>query len=514
MKSEISRYRRLARAPFAIIFFALFLLAMPFVSGQDKGTIAPDQIPGAVVYVPFPVQITLDGSLSDWKGIPVQRVTTGPAIGPDKKQNQWFDFSLASDGAELFVFMRTQDSNIIAGKHGADFWNEDSMEFYVNLTNKLTANAYGAGIMQVTINATNIGKTAKDALSLSGGNSNTSKARAHVFKTPDGWAYEAAIPLPKSLKVAHGTNIGFQAHANGASVADRDSKLIWSALDTDDRSYQDPSLFGRAVFFKTGSSDIPPAKDMGLSLGDMFKKDGARGKTGKKIAWADEFDYTGAPDPAKWDYDAADSGKWNEELQIYTQARENSFVKDGSLTISARKDAKGKWSSARLYTRGKAAWTYGYIEVRAKLPQGKGTWPAIWMMPSMDSYGAWPASGELDIMEHVGFEQDKIHTSVHTADYNHRKSTHKTRTANVPNVTTEFHAYAVEWTDKAIFFYVDGEPFYYFAKEKSGFAAWPFDKPFYLILNVAMGGIWGGMQGMDPKLDRADMTVDYVRVYR
>ncbi len=510
MKPKLSFFG--SRAVLALT--ALFLLVAPFAAAQDKGTIAPDQIPGAVVYVPFPVQIALDGNLADWKGIPVQRVTTGPAIGPDKKQNQWFEFSLASDGKELFVYMRSQDSNIIAGKHGADFWNEDSMEFYVNLTKNLVAKSYASGIMQVTINATNIGKTAKDALSLSGMNSNQSKARAHVFKTSDGWAFEAAIPLPKGFAVEHGTNIGFQTHANGASVADRDSKLIWGALDTDDRSYQDPSLFGRAVFFKTGSTDIPQAKNMGLSLGDMFKKDGARGKDGKKVVWADEFDYTGAPDSKKWDYDAADSGKWNEELQIYTQSRENSFVKDGVLTISARKDAKGKWSSARLYTRGKADWTYGYIEVKAKIPQGKGTWPAIWMMPSQDTYGSWPASGEIDIMEHVGFDQDKIHASVHTADYNHRKSTQKTRSAKIPNVSGEFHTYAIEWTDKAIFWYVDGEPFYYFVKEQGGFKVWPFDKPFYLILNVAMGGIWGGMQGMDPKLDRADMTVDYVRVYR
>lgn len=502
-----------SRAQLGLVLAALFLLATPFIAAQSKGTIAPDQIPGAVVYVPFPVKIALDGNLSDWKGIPVQRVTSGPAIGPDKKQNQWFDFSVASDGAELFVLMKTQDSNIIAGMHGADFWNEDSMEFYVNLTKALTANAYTPGIMQVTINATNIGKKAKDALSLSGTNSEQSKARAHVFKTADGWAFEAAIPLPKGL-VAHGTNIGFQAHANGASVQDRDSKLIWSSLDMDDHSYQDPALFGRAVFFKTGSSDVPPAKDMGLSLGDMFKKGGARGKEGKKVVWADEFDYSGAPDPAKWDYDAADSGKYNEELQIYTRNRENSSVKNGMLTISARKDAKGQWTSARLYTRGKADWTYGYIEVRAKIPQGKGTWPAIWMMPTRDNYGPWPASGEIDLMEHVGFEQDKIHTSAHTGDYNHRKNSHKTRSANVPNVTTGFHTYAIEWTDKGIFWYVDSEPFYFFPREQGGSGVWPFDKPFYLILNVAMGGTWGGMRGMDPKLDRADMTVDYVRVYR
>lgn len=498
----------------AVCVFALLVLVSLSVFAQDKGTIAPDQIPGSVVYIPFPVQITLDGSLDDWKGIPVQRVSTGPAISPDTTQNQWFDFAVASNGIELYVYMASQDTKIIAGKHKQDFWNEDSLEFYVNLTNKLSARSYSKGIMQLTINATNIGKKETDTLSLTGVNSPGSRVRSHVFKTKEGWAFEAALPLPKGFKVEHGKNIGFQAHANGATTLDRDSKLIWSSLDTDDLSYQDPSLYGRAVFFKTGSADIPEAKDMGLSLGDLFKKEGAKGLAGKKIAWADEFDYEGAPNPAKWDYDAADSGKWNEELQIYTQSRDNSRVSGGTLTISAIKDSKGKWSSARLLTRGKASWTYGYIEVRAKLPKGRGTWPAIWMMSENNTFGDWPASGEIDIMEHVGFEQDKIHTSVHTQDYNHRKGTQKTRAAKIAGVTDDFHTYAVEWTPKAIFFYVDGEPFYHFLKEAPRYGVWPFDKPFHLILNVAMGGLWGGMKGMDDAMNRADMVIDYVRVYQ
>ncbi len=499
---------RVAACALLLCSFATMLTA------QDKGTIAPDQIPGAVVYIPYPVSIKPDGNLDDWKGIPVQRVSLGQKLSPDVKQNQWFDFALASDGKELYVYMRSQDTNIIAGKHGTDFWNEDSLEFYLNLTDQLTARSYKNGIMQININATNIGKTVKDTLSVTGTNASGVKVRAHVYKTADGWAFEAALPLPSNFKVEHGTNIGFQAHANGATVKDRDSKLIWGSLDTDDLSYQDPSLFGRAVFFKIGSTNVPEAKNMGLSMRDLFIKEGARGKEGRKIAWADEFTTDGAPDPAKWAYDAADSGKWNEELQLYTEKRDNSFVSGGNLTIRALKDKAGKWTSARLFTKGKASWTYGYIEVRAKIPQGKGTWPAIWMMPALDNYGSWPASGEIDIMEHVGFDQDKIHTSIHTEAYNHRKGTQKTRAATVKGVSNDFHTYAVEWTDKAIFWYVDNEPFYFFTREPGGFAVWPFDKPFYIILNVAMGGTWGGMQGMDATLDKADMTVDYVRVYQ
>jgi len=481
---------------------------------QSKGTIAPDQIPGVAVYVPYPVAISPDGKLDDWKGIPVQRVETGFPKGPDPKQNQYVDFSVAADENNLYVLMRSVDTNIVAGKHGADFWNEDSMEFYVNLTKNLVAKSYGAGIAQININATNIGKSDGKPLSVSGSNVGWAKVHGSVFKTADGWAFEVALPLPKGFTPAHGKVFGFQVHANGASAKDRDSKLIWGKADTSDASYQDPSLFGQAIFFQTGRTDVPEPMNLANDLASIFKKDGAMGKKGKKIVWADEFDYAGAPDPKRWAYDAPDSGKYNQELQLYTDSRNNSFVKDGVLTISALKDAAGKWTSARLYTKGKADWTYGYFEVRAKLPAGKGTWPAIWMMPARDAYGDWPASGEIDIMEFVGFEPDKIHTSVHTKSFNHRIQTQKTRNAFVNGVTADFHTYAMEWNEKGIFWYVDDKPFYSFLNTGKGSAEWPFDKSFFLILNVAMGGSWGGMNGMDASLKKADMVVDYVRVYQ
>lgn len=136
------------------------------------------------------------------------------------------------------------------------------------------------------------------------------------------------------------------------------------------------------------------------------------------------------------------------------------------------------------------------------------------MMPATDTYGSWPASGEIDIMENVGFDPDKIHTSIHTKSFNHRIGTQKTRSAYIKGVSSDFHTYAVEWTPKAVFWYVDDKPFYSFENTGNGSAEWPFDKPFDIILNVAMGGTWGGMQGMDPALTRADMLVDYVRVYQ
>jgi beta-glucanase (GH16 family) len=493
---------------------ALFLVGtLMGLTAQDKGTIAPDQIPGVAVYIPYPLKITLDGNLDDWKGVPTQRIINGVAKGPDKKQNQYVDFSVAADETNIYLYMHSEDANIIAGKHGADFWNEDSMEFYLNFTENLNARAYGPGIMQVTINATNIGNKSASTLSISGTNSPASKVQAKVFKTADGWAFEAAVPLGK-FKPSHGKAIGFQVHGNGASVKDRDAKLIWSKLDISDSSYQNPAVFGRGVFFKIGSTDIPVPTDLGKDMAQTFKSEGSVGKATKKLVWADEFDYTGEPKMDKWAYDAADAGKYNQELQEYTHSRANSSVKDGMLTISALKDAKGKWTSARLFTKGKADWTYGYIEVRAKLPAGKGTWPAIWMMPTNDNYGGWPDSGEIDIMEFVGFDPDKIHTSAHTKSYNWRIGTQQTRQASIKGVCSEFHTYALEWTPKALFWYVDDQPFYFFMNDNNGSPSWPFNKPFFIILNVAMGGAWGGMNGMDESLNKADMIVDYVHVYQ
>jgi beta-glucanase (GH16 family) len=495
------------------VILAIATLATPAFA-QAKNTVAPDQIPGIAVYIPYPVAITIDGKTEDWKNIPSQRVETGYPPSPDKKQNAFFDFSVASDGKSLFVYMYSEDSNIISGKHEQNFWNEDSLEFYVNLTKNLAAKTYAPGIMQICVNATNIGKKAGTTPSISGVSSQSAKVQLVAFKEKNGWAFEAALALPSGFTAEHGKIIGFQAAANGATVKDRDSKLIWGKADVSDQSYQNPSLFGQGIFFKTGSTATPEPANLANDLASTFKNAGAVGKKDRTLAWSDEFDYEGEPAPAKWGYDAADSGKYNQELQIYTNSRANSFVKNGKLTIAALKNSAGAWSSARLITNGKATWTYGYMEVSAKLPAGKGVWPAIWMMPATDVYGSWPASGEIDLMEFVGFEPEKIHTSAHTMNYNHRKGTQPTRSAIVKGVSDGFHTYAVEWTPKAIFWYVDDKPFYSFENTGKGSAEWPFDKPFYMILNVAIGGSWGGMQGVDENMKSAEMQVDYVRVYR
>ncbi len=240
---------------FAFALTFAFAIAIP-AAAQNK---APDAVPGEVVYIPFPVKITLDGDVADWAGIPIQKVTTGPKKSPNSKQTPHFEFAVAADDANIYYLMRTVDAKIVSGKHGKDFWNEDSMEFYFNFSGNLAAKAYAAGIAQITVPAINIGKKAGEPITVIGSNSETVKVSAHVAKTADGWMFEAAVPLG-SMKPEHGKTVGIQAQANGTTDKDRDTKLIWSKADKGDGSYMNPSLFGKGVFFKVGSADVPKAQ--------------------------------------------------------------------------------------------------------------------------------------------------------------------------------------------------------------------------------------------------------------
>lgn len=232
--------------------------------------------------------------------------------------------------------------------------------------------------------------------------------------------------------------------------------------------------------------------------------------------WADEFEYAGKPDATKWGYDIGGTGWGNNELQYYSDNLNNASVADGKLTITLRKENMGGkvYTSARLLTKNKGDWTYGRIEVKAKLPTGKGTWPAIWMLPTEWAYGDWPKSGEIDIMEHVGYDQDRVHVTVHTEAYNHGIGTQKGTNKVVTNASTEFHLYRVDWTPYSVRGFIDNEQMFEFINDGKGYASWPFDKKFHLLLNVAFGGNWGGAQGIDTNIFPQSMDVDYVRVYK
>lgn len=248
-----------------------------------------------------------------------------------------------------------------------------------------------------------------------------------------------------------------------------------------------------------------------------------------KLVWSDEFSKDGRPDPAKWGYE--EGYIRNNEAQYYTRDdRKNARVENGKLVIEARKEspagqsrtgdrrgrgrASAAYTSASLTTQGKAAWSHGKVEVRAKLPTGRGTWPAIWMLGTNINEAGWPRCGEIDVMENVGFDPDMIHANVHTDKYNHVKKTNKGSSIKVPRPFDEFHVYAVEWDTRKMDFSVDGKVYFTFENEGSGEAAWPYDKPQYLILNIAIGGAWGGMKGIDDAIFPQRMEVDHVRVYQ
>jgi beta-glucanase (GH16 family) len=242
----------------------------------------------------------------------------------------------------------------------------------------------------------------------------------------------------------------------------------------------------------------------------------------RQLVWSDEFAVDGAPDSTKWDYDLGDGcpdncGWGNNELQYYTRDSTNVRVYAGQLILEARHDSLGgkPFTSAKIVTRRKGDWRYGRIEVKAKLPRGKGTWPAIWMLPTDWKYGGWPSSGEIDIMEHVGYDPGVIHGTIHTEAYNHVKGTQKGEKVSIADAQDTFHVYAIDWTENKIDFYVDDNHYYSVARDPAeDYKGWPFDQRFFLIMNIAVGGNWGGAEGVDPSIWPQRMEIDYVRVYQ
>lgn len=236
------------------------------------------------------------------------------------------------------------------------------------------------------------------------------------------------------------------------------------------------------------------------------------------LVWSDEFDYTGSPNPEKWAFDVGGHGWGNNELQHYTDRKENAWVENNTLFIRAVQESFGNnsFTSARLVTKGIADWLYGRVEVRLKFPTARGTWAAAWMLPTNFDFGDWPNSGEIDIMEHVGMDSGKVHGTVHTGSYNHMKGTQVGRVVSA--TPTEFHTYATEWSPEGIDFIVDGARYHRFPNDQQGKSAtWPFDRRFHLILNLAVGGDWGGQSGVDKDAFAGCgqvLEVAYVRVYK
>jgi len=222
-------------------------------------------------------------------------------------------------------------------------------------------------------------------------------------------------------------------------------------------------------------------------------------KTDYQLVWADEFEVAGLPNSNKWSYDV---GTACEKPAGCGEAIREPYMEDRNFT------------SARLVSKNKGDWTYGKMEIRAKLPSGIGTWPAIWMLHTNDVYGGWPESGEIDIMEHVGYEPDTIYGTVHTKAYNGMIGTEKGSGTYSPKGEGNFQVYSIEWTEDKIDWFINDKKYHTFVNDKTDFKGWPFNHDFHLILNLAVGGNWAGMRGVDHTIWPQRMEVDYVRVYQ
>ncbi|MCI1779985.1 MAG: family 16 glycosylhydrolase [Bacteroidales bacterium] len=267
-------------------------------------------------------------------------------------------------------------------------------------------------------------------------------------------------------------------------------------------------------------SDFMPNDNFKKPDGASYQQPEIHTPQGYKLVWQDEFNESSEnggsvlPDKSEWWYETGNSGWGNNELENYIPAVSGTdtcaFVSDGSLKIVARKSGS-QVLSVRMNTS--KSWQYGYFEARLSLPGGKGTWPAFWMMPK--NFTKWPDDGEIDIMEEVGYNPDYVSSTIHCAAYNASKGTQKTAQRYISGAEGNFHIYAIEWTSDHIYSYVDGVKLLSYENDgNNNKSTWPFNAPFYLKLNLAWGGNWGGAQGVDESALPCTYKIDYVRVFQ
>ncbi|MDE3254153.1 MAG: family 16 glycosylhydrolase [Bacteroidota bacterium] len=308
------------------------------------------------------------------------------------------------------------------------------------------------------------------------------------------------LTLTGTVRPDSSGNVDFAAHATNAAVYTFDfgnSVTQVSATGTLTYKYPVSGVYTVTVVAKSASGQTL-SQSITLSVSVVLK-----------LVWSDEFDAAGAPDPSKWGYDLGTGNGWgNNELEYYTNRSDNVTVSGGTLQIIAKRENYNgsAFTSARLLTKGKYSFKYGRIDVRAKLPEGVGTWPAIWMLGDNIATAGWPACGEVDIMEHVGKRLNVIYGTLHHPGHSGANGDGSTTT--VSTATSAFHIYSTEWNANTIRFLVDGSPFYTFSNNSS----LPFNQSFFIILNIAMGGDFGG--AVDPAFTSGTMEVDYVRVYQ
>jgi beta-glucanase (GH16 family) len=487
----------------------------------DAPPLAPEGEYGVNYYAPFPLTITLDGNLADWAGVPTVLLESAANTAA-------VTFGAAADSEYLYFFGNVIDDNIISGQHGGDYWNEDSVEFYVNATGDLELRSYAGGVAQMTIASLPADPASNEAI-IAGVRGTTVNARAVTVQTTTGYLVEVAVPLVNDvweIVPTHEGVIGFQVHLNGATDNNRDTKLIWSIFDTSDQSYQNPSLFGQLIFFAVGedmAAQVPSeseSESAAVGVDNSITWD----SRSWELVWADEFDGdAGTPINSEfWSFDIGGHGWGNNELEYHTDRVENvSLDGSGNLAIVAREENPDglnchygtcRYTSARILTRDKVEFTYGRVEARIRIPRGQGIWPAFWMLGANFPEVGWPFSGEIDILENVGHEPRTVHGTIHGPGFSGANGIGGSYNLDA-DFADDFHVYAIDWDEDAIRWYVDGELFNTITPNDLAGREWVYDHDFFLILNIAVGGNWPGEPDATTEFPQT-MLVDYVRVYR
>ncbi|WP_240615546.1 malectin domain-containing carbohydrate-binding protein [Alteromonas facilis] len=305
------------------------------------------------------------------------------------------------------------------------------------------------------------------------------------------------------------------------------------------RDNQPVSALVRAVYgieVSDGELNISFDASAGKPLlhGIIIRQAQAKDPRDWQLVWNDEFDVDGAPDSTKWHFDIWPARKVNDEDQAYTNRAKNARVQNGHLIIEAHKEnyEGAEYTSARLHNQGLGDFLYGKVDVRARVPKGQGTWAAAWMLPSdpfkyattcgegedwqgSSTCDAWPNSGEIDILEHVGYDMQRVHGTVHTKAYYWVNWQQRKASIEGQTVDSEFHTYSLEWAPNYIIISFDDIPYFFYENDGTGWQSWPFDHPYHVILNLAIGGAWGRAGGpIDDTIFPAKMEVDYVRIYQ
>lgn len=315
---------------------------------------------------------------------------------------------------------------------------------------------------------------------------------------------------------------------NTKNTSDSANYIVFHSKASGNYSYLEWSLEGETLQQDTTFTYYFPKKGTYTVSLSLFMPDGSTVSTSKtitiasddpnyvpnKLIWSDEFNGTSL-NSNYWNYDLGDSGWGNNEWENYTN--QNAIVSNGFLSIVAKLVGPGQhvgdYTSSRINTSGKEEFLYGRVEVRAKLPGGRGTWPAFWMLGSDIGSAGWPACGELDIMENVGYDSTWIQGSIHTpSSYGNTVNFGRVQ---LPDCDTTYHIYGMTWTPSKIEYWIDdpSKPYYTYNPAVKNASNWPFNKPCFIIMNLAIGGNWGGAKGVDDSIFPQTYKIDYVRVY-